>query len=213
MSMKITEGQMDFLGLLSEYTDDQGATVRVREPGRKSLKPVIKAPEPEQLTIDFSEPVVRKEPKGITENETEPVIKTSQLVIEEAPKSAIVETPKSVINEEPKSVINEEPKSVLNDVHKKVEEKELKREKSFGSKTEMLFKQCKKCWCFDCRHNSRNEGVPREVCGMNIPCPPCDTCISEDCPTICEIGNAKEGCKLRATEEGIIVPDTETEIY
>lgn len=165
--MKITEGQMDFLGLLSEYTDDQGATVRVREPGRKQVKPVIKAPEPEQLSIDFSEPMVTKEPKPEME-----------------------EVPKPVIQDEFEPIIAKEPEP-------------KKREKTQDIDSDMLFKQCKKCWCFDCKHNSRNEGVPREVCGMSMPCPPCDTCISEDCPTICEIGNAKEGCKLRALEEGI----------
>ena len=43
---------------------------------------------------------------------------------------------------------------------------------------------------------------------MMMPCPACDGCIEEDSATICEIGSAKEGCKFRAIEEGIFVPET-----
>ena len=68
---------------------------------------------------------------------------------------------------------------------------------------DVLFKQCKKCWCYDCRHNARNEGVPREICGTQMACPACNDCINEDMATICEIGNAREGCRTRALEEGI----------
>lgn len=159
MGIKITEGQMDFFGLLNEYDDSQGARVTVREPGRKTVPPAksqktghltIKDGEPEQIKLDFekltSEPILEKE-----EN-------TDKIV-----------------------------------------------------QSELLFKQCKKCWCFDCKHNSKNEGVPRDMCGTRMPCPACDSCIAEDQATICEIGNAKEGCKLRAEEEGILVNEDYSE--
>lgn len=67
-----------------------------------------------------------------------------------------------------------------------------------------LYKDCAKCWCHDCKHNSRGEGVPREMCGAKIPCPACDGCVEEGKASICEIGNPTEGCKLRAIEEGIV---------
>ena len=69
------------------------------------------------------------------------------------------------------------------------------------------FAECEKCWCRDCKHNSRNEGVPRNLCGTMMACPACAGCIEEDNPTICEIGNAKEGCMTRALEEGIVVKE------
>lgn len=75
-----------------------------------------------------------------------------------------------------------------------------------NSETEVkpLFEACSKCWCRDCKHNSRNEGVPRDICGTMMACPCCDGCVAEDNPTVCEIGNATEGCKTRAIEEGIL---------
>ncbi|MBQ9863086.1 MAG: hypothetical protein IJM28_04170, partial [Lachnospiraceae bacterium] len=90
---------------------------------------------------------------------------------------------------------------------------EAKPSKS-GSKGngEQLFKQCNKCWCFDCKHNARNEGVPREMCGVSMPCPACKSCEAEDFATICEIGNAKEGCKFRAIEEGIFKEEEPEEV-
>ena len=152
MSKNKYEGQMDFLGLLNEYTDSQGATVRVREPAGVKLKPVekasskfsVKEAEPEQLKLNLEDFVAVKAEKPASDGT--------------------------------------------------------------GS-AEILFKQCKKCWCFDCKHNSRNEGVPRDICGTQMPCPACESCISEDQATICEIGNAKEGCRLRAQEEGILIPE------
>lgn len=162
------EGQLDFLGLLNEYRDDQGALVRVREPKEKRIKP--RAPffekeevKAEQLSFDFA---VEPEPTKVEKTV-------------EKPKEEQVETPKEMPAEKPK-------------------------EETADNK-DVLFKQCKKCWCFDCKHNSRNQGVLREMCGKMIPCPACDGCISEDMATICEIGNAKEGCRLRAMEEGILV--------
>lgn len=196
MGNKGYEGQMDFLGLLNEYKDEQGATVKVREPGKnpvrvsqgakasikiKDAEPIkkVKQPEPEQMKLSFVEfePKKEKPPK-----KEETPKKEKPLKKEELPKK-----------EEPSK--KEE---------KQNNEKQCNIEQS---SKEVLFKQCKRCWCFDCKHNSRNEAVPREMCGNNIPCPACDGCVAEDQATICEIGNAKEGCRFRAIEEGIFVPE------
>ena len=72
---------MDFLGLLNEYTDSQGATVRVREPAGVKLKPVEKASskftvreaEPEQLMLnleDFAAVKTEEPPKEKKETPT-----------------------------------------------------------------------------------------------------------------------------------------------
>lgn len=236
MSKKVYEGQLDFLGLLNEYTDSQGATVRVREPGNSRLKPVDKSAskvkvseaEPEQLKLDFgtvTEPVKVEAVKTETVKETvpkpepvkeEPVIQEPTVAKEEKPvkKTKPVKEPKPV-KEEPE-VVAPKPEPKPEPVHEpepapvpeliKPVEPKPKPKADNGSK-EILFKQCKKCWCFDCKHNSRNEGVPRDICGTSMPCPACESCISEDQATICEIGNAKEGCKLRAQEEGILIEE------
>lgn len=193
MSKKVYEGQLDFLGLLNEYTDSQGATVRVREPGNSRLKPVDKSASkvkvseaaPEQLKLDFGA-VAEPEPVKVEEVKVEPV---AEIVKPEPVKAEEVNTQPP---EEEKPAPKPEPTALASN--------------SGGSK-EILFKQCKKCWCFDCKHNSRNEGVPRDICGTSMPCPACESCISEDQATICEIGNAKEGCKLRAQEEGILIEE------
>lgn len=65
------------------------------------------------------------------------------------------------------------------------------------------FAECEKCWCKDCRHNSFNEGEPRDFAGEMKACPACQFCIDDDEPEICEIGSFKNGCKVRALEEGI----------
>lgn len=176
------EGQMDFLGLLNEYRDDQGAVVRVREPKEKRVKPKasffekgeVKA---EQLSFDFT---LKQSPLETKQEEKEPEI--------------------------PEEVIEKEPEIPAEQPSEEVKENPLAETK------EILFKQCKKCWCFDCRHNSRNQGVPREMCGKRIPCPACDGCVNEDMATVCEIGNAKEGCKLRAQEEGILTQEDGEEV-
>ena len=231
MSKKVYEGQLDFLGLLNEYTDSQGATVRVREPGNSRLKPVDKSAskvkvseaEPEQLKLDFGA-VAEPEPVKVEEVKVEPVkeiVKPEPVKAEEvktpppakekpAPKSEKVKKAKSA----PKAAepVKEEVKAETVKEETKPEPVKTKPEpvapvSSGGGSKEILFKQCKKCWCFDCKHNSRNEGVPRDICGTSMPCPACESCISEDQATICEIGNAKEGCKLRAQEEGILIEE------
>ena len=65
------------------------------------------------------------------------------------------------------------------------------------------FSECSKCWCRDCKHNELNEGVLRDFGGEKKPCPACNFCIDNDEPEICVIGSSKNGCKLRAEEEGI----------
>ena len=240
MSKKVYEGQLDFLGLLNEYTDSQGATVRVREPGNSRLKPVDKSAskvkvseaEPEQLKLDFGA-VAEPEPVKVEEVKVEPVaeiVKPEPVKAEEvkpqppaeekpAPKPEKVkkakpapkapEPVKEEVKAEPvKEETKPEPVKPVEPVaHAKTKPEPTAPASSDNGSKEILFKQCKKCWCFDCKHNSRNEGVPRDICGTSMPCPACESCISEDQATICEIGNAKEGCKLRAQEEGILIEE------
>lgn len=33
------------------------------------------------------------------------------------------------------------------------------------------FIECSSCWCYDCRHNENNEGVPERFCGEVKACP------------------------------------------
>lgn len=66
------------------------------------------------------------------------------------------------------------------------------------------FPECKKCWCNDCKHNSRGEKVPRKFGTEMLPCPACEPCINNHKAEICIIGSAKEGCRTRALEEGIL---------
>ena len=189
MRNKIADGQMDFFGLLSEYTDDQGATVRVREPRRRV---VSREPNDDyvQLTIDLGKKPEPEKPEAVKEE----FIKVKPA--EDVPKK---------IEPERVEPVNEEPKKaefVKPEVTKPDEGKD-----TVGRK--QLFKDCSRCWCHDCKHNLYNEAVPRELAGRMIPCPACKTCEEDGNASLCEIGNAKEGCKLRALEEGIIIPETE----
>lgn len=194
--MKVTDGQIDFFGLLNEYTDSQGAVIRVKEPGKAPKKSIsdsvgvkVKTMDGEQMKLNLDAmqaPVLKTEIKPEAEIVPKPKVK---------PKEEIAPQPEVKHKEEKEPVAEPKPKP-------KEETKSLKATAEATPK-ELLFKQCKRCWCFDCKHNSRNEGVPREMCGSMMPCPACDGCVAEDQATICEIGNAKEGCKLRATEEGI----------
>lgn len=67
--------------------------------------------------------------------------------------------------------------------------------------SDRLFNACSDCWCFDCRHNDRNEAVPREMCGQMMACPACEGCIQAGKAEICIIGSGKKGCRVRAAEE------------
>lgn len=177
------EGQMDFLGLIEEYVDDQGAKVRVKTPTARKPRAVKKS-EVVQFKLDFLDLDAEFEAEKVPEQAEEKVQKQVEDKQEELPVETVKEKSKAE-----KPAKTSEP----------------------GEPTELLFKQCKRCWCRDCKHNSRNDGIPREMCGMMIPCPACTGCIEEDMATICEIGNAKEGCKLRAEEEGILVNEDYSE--
>ena len=52
MSKTQFDGQMDFLNLLSEYTDDQGATVRVKDPSVRKAKPKLVFEDLDQLSFE-----------------------------------------------------------------------------------------------------------------------------------------------------------------
>lgn len=232
MSVKIMEGQMDFLGLLNEYVDEQGATVRVREPQPERIK--VKLPE----TVSIKNEIVKEKPVKNTEVKKEPEPEQLRFTFEEMTKPAEpVKFEEPAKSEEPVKIEEPVKPSELKRVKPEVKP-EIKPEKKIEkkpevspraktevipestpesipevvqeepkTKREMLFKQCKRCWCFDCKHNSRNEGIPREMCGSMMPCPACNGCVSDDFATICEIGNAKEGCMTRAIEEGIYLEE------
>ena len=65
------------------------------------------------------------------------------------------------------------------------------------------FRQCINCWCSDCNHNEKLSAVPRDFSGVKKACPSCDFCLQDKKAEICEIGSYDNGCKLRASEEGI----------
>ena len=67
-----------------------------------------------------------------------------------------------------------------------------------------FFKQCKNCWCSDCKHNEKLDAVPRNFLGEKKACPSCSFCLHDKKAEICEIGSYDNGCKLRASEEGIV---------
>ena len=66
-----------------------------------------------------------------------------------------------------------------------------------------LYRLCKNCWCSDCKHNEKLDAVPRDFSGVKKACPSCSFCIQDRKAEICEIGSYDNGCKLRASEEGI----------
>lgn len=93
----------------------------------------------------------------------------------------------------------------------KVTEKHKVSTRSKGQKEEQkaslssisLFGQCKNCWCSDCKHNEKLDAIPRDFSGVKKACPSCGFCIQDQKAEICEIGSYDNGCKLRASEEGI----------
>ena len=205
MSYKDMDGQLDFLGLISEYTDDQGAHVKVRNPGVKRSKP-IPPPSPEQLELDFSVKDADDEFEKIKKAEAEAKAKAEA----EAKAKAEAEA-KAKAEAEAKAKAEAEAKAKAEAEAKTKEAAKPKpipkaQQSSDGSGI-MNFKQCVKCWCSDCKHNALGKAVPRDICGVSMPCPACQGCIDEDTPTICEIGNAREGCMTRALEEGLVVSE------
>lgn len=200
MSGKDLDGQLDFLGLISEYTDDQGAHVKVREPGVRRIKP-IPPPEPEQLSFEIEAKTAEAEAEARAKAEAE--AKAAAEAEAEAKAAAEAEA-KVKAEAEAKAAAEAEAKAKA-EAEKKVRPKpQAKPAKSSGNEIGVMnFKACERCWCHDCKHNALGKAVPRDICGTTMPCPACQSCIDEDTPTICEIGNAKEGCMTRAMEEGI----------
>ena len=84
-----------------------------------------------------------------------------------------------------------------------------KKEKKKGQKSALssvcLFEQCQKCWCNNCKHNEKLDAIPRDFSGVKKACPSCDFCLQSKKAEICEIGSYDNGCKLRASEEGIML--------
>ena len=209
------DGQLDFLGLISEYTDDQGAHVKVRNPGVKRSRP-IPPPAPEQFELDFTVKDADDEFEKIKKAEAEAKAKAEA----EAKAKAEAET-KAKAEAEAKAKAEAEAKARAEAEEKAKTEAEAKAKAEAEAKPKPVpkaktveggkgvtnFKQCAKCWCSDCRHNALGKAVPRDICGVSMPCPACQSCIDEDTPTICEIGNAKEGCMTRAIEEGLVIPE------
>ena len=227
MSYKDMDGQLDFLGLISEYTDDQGAHVKVRNPGVKRSKP-IPPPTPEQLELDFSVKDADEEFELIKKAEDEAKSKAEAKVKAEAEAKVKAEAEaKAKAEAEAKVKAEAKAKAEAEAKAKAEAEAKAKAEAEAEAKTKeaakpkpipkaqqssdgsgiMNFKQCVKCWCSDCKHNALGKAVPRDICGVSMPCPACQGCIDEDTPTICEIGNAREGCMTRALEEGLVVSE------
>lgn len=65
------------------------------------------------------------------------------------------------------------------------------------------YAQCADCWCSDCKHNEKLDAVPRDFAGVKKACPSCAFCLEKKKAEICEIGSYDNGCKLRASEEGM----------
>lgn len=66
-----------------------------------------------------------------------------------------------------------------------------------------FYQDCIHCWCSDCKHNMFGKAIPRDLCGEEKPCPACLSCKKQGSAEICIIGSAKNGCRLRAEEEGL----------
>lgn len=217
MSTKIIEGQMDFFGLINEYTDETGATVRIKNLD-KPEKPaksenVTKAkrnPEPEKVSKE--EPVMEQLTLDFSDIEVDYNKLKVDLFVEDL--DAEYEKEK---NSKPDKGHAEKTKSVT--VSKCVEktqsegafehiEKHQNEEAPECAKRVELYKGCKRCWCADCKHNEKLEGVPRDFGGMTMACTPCADCEKESSANICPIGDYKEGCKLRAKEEGLYKEDS-----
>ena len=88
-------------------------------------------------------------------------------------------------------------------VEEQREEKKPKEGQESALSSVSFFKQCKNCWCSDCKHNEKLDAVPRDFSGVKKACPSCDFCLQDKKAEICEIGSYDNGCKLRASEEGM----------
>ena len=97
---------------------------------------------------------------------------------------------------------------IAEEEQKPVKAQKAEKKQKEGQKTALssvsLFKQCQSCWCSDCKHNEKLDAVPRDFSGVKKACPSCDFCLQSKKAEICEIGSYDNGCKLRASEEGIV---------
>ena len=84
-----------------------------------------------------------------------------------------------------------------------IQSKEQKEGQKSALSSVSFFKQCSNCWCRDCKHNEKLDAMPRDFSGVKKACPSCDFCLQGKKAEICEIGSYDNGCKLRASEEGI----------
>lgn len=82
--------------------------------------------------------------------------------------------------------------------------KEQKKGHKSALSSVSFFKQCGNCWCSNCIHNEKLDAIPRDFSGLKKACPSCDFCLQDKEAEICEIGSFENGCKLRASEEGIV---------
>lgn len=82
--------------------------------------------------------------------------------------------------------------------------KEQKKGQTTALSSVSFFDQCKNCWCSNCKHNEKLDAVPRDFSGIKKACPSCDFCLQDKKAEICEVGSYDNGCKLRASEEGIV---------
>lgn len=99
--------------------------------------------------------------------------------------------------------IDEEEQKVPEKQAVQAQKKTLKEEKKDKPSSVEYFQQCKNCWCSNCKHNENLDAVPRDFSGVKKACPSCDFCLQDKKAEICEIGSYDNGCKLRASEEGI----------
>lgn len=79
----------------------------------------------------------------------------------------------------------------------------FKKQENEKINTISFFPECSDCWCSTCKHNEKGKAVPRDFAGVKKPCPSCAFCIDQKKPEICEVNSYKNGCKLRAEEEGL----------
>ena len=84
-----------------------------------------------------------------------------------------------------------------------IQNKEQKKGQKSALSSVSFFRQCQKCWCSDCQHNEKLDAVPRDFSGVKKACPSCTFCLQDKKAEVCEIGSYDNGCKLRASEEGI----------
>ena len=176
---------------ITEKNSDNQTYFEIKEPkaieAKKKTSDIIALVEEPEAVAPKEQPTSAKKPVA-----PKPESATVEKPVESKPEPTPVEEPEVVAQKE-------QPTSAKKPV---VPAKTAKS----GGRVE-LFERCSECWCSDCKHNSRNEGKPREMCGTMMPCPACETCIEEGHAEICEIGSYKEGCRTRAIEEGIFVEE------